>query len=296
MSYTSNQNVMNNNFGVELTDKQVKSFWEEGFLSLESITSISEVESLKKQYDSITKLVYTGEGIAEMAKRQELPLDEGRSLFLWIPLPGILAPNFKDMNELEDAIKIAKNCLKIHGKSKDKEEYENHAIQLITNLLQIKENIKKTIYLKNVIKIATQLLNVQETQIVAEGRIFFKPERYGSSIAWHQDGAHSECKDIIKIWMTLDPVDEQNGCMEFIKYSQQRLLKYQPYQGDPTGSFMKAGDEEIDLSNRVSCPLPAGGATIHHRLTLHYTGSNRSNIPRRVLTIVCRVADNEYNL
>jgi ectoine hydroxylase-related dioxygenase (phytanoyl-CoA dioxygenase family) len=284
---------MNNNFGVELTDKQVKSFWEDGFLSLESIIPLSEVESLKEDYDSITELVYPLEKITEIAERQELPFDEGQSFFLWIPLPGILAPKFKDVNELEDAIKIAKHCFKIHAKSKDKEEYKNDAIKLIANLLKIQENIKKTIYLKNVIKIATQLLNVRETQIVAEGRIFFKPARYGSTIPWHQDGAHAECKDTIKIWMTLDPVDEQSGCMEFIKYSNQHLLRYQPYQGDPTGSFMKTDDNEIDLSNKVSCPLPAGGATIHHRLTLHHTGSNRSRVPRRVLTIVCKVADAE---
>jgi Phytanoyl-CoA dioxygenase (PhyH) len=284
---------MNNHFGVELTDTQVTSFWEEGFLSLANITPLSEIDSLKEDYDTITNLVYPQAEIAEMAKKQELALDEGQSLFLWIPLPGILSPKFKDMNELEDAIKIAKHCLKIHTKSKDKKEYENRAIKLITNLLKIQENIKKTIYLQNVIKVAARLLNVQEAQIVAEGRIFFKPAQYGSTIHWHQDGAHAECSDIIKIWMTLDPVDEQNGCMEFIKYSHHRLLKYQPYQGDPSGSFMKTDDDEIDLTNKVSCPLLAGGATIHHRLTLHYTGSNKSNIPRRVLTIVCKLADTE---
>jgi Phytanoyl-CoA dioxygenase (PhyH) len=282
---------MSNQIGVELTDKQVKSFWEEGFLSLQNITPLAEVELLKANYNSITEIVYPLKEIAEIAERRELPLDEGKSLFLWIPLPGILFPKLKDANELDDAIKIAKHCLKIHTKSTNKEEYENRAIKLITNLLKIQEDIKKTIYLQNVIKVAARLLNVRETQIVAEGRIFFKPAQYGSTIHWHQDGAHAECEDIIKIWMTLDPVDEQNGCMEFIKHSHQSLLKYQPYQGDPTGSFMKTDDDEIDLSNKVSCPLPAGGATIHHRLTLHYTGVNRSNKPRRVLTIVCKVTN-----
>lgn len=284
---------MNNHFGVELTDRQVRSFWEEGFLSLENITPLLEVESLKEDYDSITELVYPQAEIAEIAGRRELPLDKGQSFFLWIPLPGILSPAFKDINELDDAIKIAKHCLKIHAQSTSKEEYENRAIKLITNLLKIQENIKKTIYLQNVIKVAAQILKVREAQIVTEGRIFFKPAQYGSTIHWHQDGAHAECEDIIKIWMTLDSVDEQNGCMEFIKYSHQSLLKYQPYQGDPTGSFMKTNDDEIDLRNQVSCPLPAGGATIHHRLTLHYTGANRSDKPRRVLTIVCKVANTE---
>jgi hypothetical protein len=284
---------MNNQLEVKLTDKQVESFWEEGFLSLKNIAPLSEVELLKENYDNITELVYPQQTIAEIAERRELPLDEGQSLFLWLPLPGILAPKFKDIGELDEAIKIAKHCLNIHTKSTDKAEYENRAIKLITNLLKIQENIKKTVYLQNVINIAAQILNVRETQILAEGRIFFKPAQYGSTVHWHQDGAHPTCRSIIKIWMTLDPVDEQNGCMEFIKYSHQGLLECQPYQGDPTGSFIKTGNDEIDLSNRVSCPLPAGGATIHHRLTVHYTGANRSNKPRRALTIVCKVADTD---
>jgi hypothetical protein len=282
---------MNSQIEVKLTNTQVESFWEEGFLSLQNIAPLAEVELLKENYDSITELVYPQQTIAEIAERRELPLDAGQSLFLWLPLPGILSPSLKDVNELDEAIKIAKYCLKIHTKLTDKEEYENRAIKLITNLLKIQENIKKTIYLQNVINIAAQILNVRETQVHAAGRFFFKPAQYGSTVRWHQDGAHPTCSSLIKIWMTLDAVGEQNGCMEFIKYSHQRLLKCQSYQSDPTGSFMKTDDDEIDFSNKVSCPLPAGGATIHHRLTAHYTGANRTNRPRRVLTIVCRVAD-----
>lgn len=284
---------MNSQTELKLTNKQVESFWEEGFLALESIIPPSEVALLRNNYDSITELVYPVEELAEIAARQELPLEDGRSLFLWIPLPRTLFPKFQDESELDEAVKIVKHCLKIHTKSKDRQEYEDRAIKLITSLLTIQENIQNTIYLKNVIEIASRLLNVPKPQIVAEGRIFFKPAHYGSAIHWHQDGAHAECEDIIKIWMTLDPVDEQNGCMEFIKYSHHRLLRYQPDKSDPTGSFMKTNDNEIDLSNRVTCPLPVGGATIHHRLTLHSTGFNRSNIPRRVLTVVCKVIDTE---
>jgi ectoine hydroxylase-related dioxygenase (phytanoyl-CoA dioxygenase family) len=288
--------MMNNQIQFKLTDKQVKLFWEEGFLSLENIAPLSEVKILEENYNAITELIYPQQKISEIVERKDLPLDEGQSLFLWLPLPGILTAQVEDRDELDEAINIVKHCLTIHTKLISKEEYENRAIKLIKNLLEIKRNIKKTIYFQNVINIAAQILNVRETQILAEGRFFFKPAQYGSTVHWHQDGAHPTCSSIIKIWMTLDPVDEQNGCMEFIKYSHQRLLKCQPYEGDPSGSFMKTDDDEIDFSHRVACPLPAGGATIHHRLTVHYTGANRTNRPRRVLTIVCRVADSAKNI
>ena len=41
----------------------------------------------------------------------------------------------------------------------------------------------------------------------------------------------------------------------------------------------------IDDADLIACPLPAGGATIHHFGTLHATGGNNSDVPRRVMTV-----------
>ena len=275
---------------VDLTDKQVSSFWEQGFLTLERIATHSEIETLKQDYDRITDLIHPPDKIAELAEKHELPLDDGRAIFVWVPFPGPLGLNLKDTSYLSNAMKIAKHLLKEQEKLNNT-DYLNNLVKLTKCLLSIQDKLKDASYFKNVIKTAARLLKVQETEVTGEGRIFLKPARYGSPIPWHQDGTHLACHDILKIWIPLDPVDEENGCMQFIKYSHQRLCKYQPYQGDPTGSFMKTDDDEIDLSKKVVCPLPAGGATIHHRLTLHHSGPNRTNAPRRALVIVCKVAD-----
>lgn len=39
--------------------------------------------------------------------------------------------------------------------------------------------------------------------------------------------------------------------------------------------------DDVDPKGAVACPLPAGGMTIHQPKTLHYTGPNRTNTPRR---------------
>jgi hypothetical protein len=280
-----------NHLAFGLTDQQIQCFWADGFLALPNIMPSSEVESLRQDYNSITNLIYSDEQIAEFASSQKLPFDHGQSFFLWIPLPGMLHPNIQDSQSLDDAVNIVQHCLTVHATAQSDEAYKTQAIQLIRNLLRMNENIKRTVYFRNVLQIASQLLQVQEHQIIAEGRIFYKPALHGSTIPWHQDGAHAECADKIKIWVPLDPVDEHNGCMEFIKQSHHHLLKFQTYPGDASGSFMKTDDDQIDFSQHVTCPLPAGGATIHHRLTLHATGANQSNIPRRVLTIVCKLVN-----
>ena len=38
-------------------------------------------------------------------------------------------------------------------------------------------------------------------------------------------------------------------------------------------------------SQAVACPLPPGGATFHDSRTMHFTGANRSHVPRRAYII-----------
>ncbi len=55
----------------------------------------------------------------------------------------------------------------------------------------------------------------------------------------------------------------------------------------PGGDNRVNGLEAIGINdaNSISCPLPAGGATVHHLRTLHATGGNNSDVTRRVMTI-----------
>jgi ectoine hydroxylase-related dioxygenase (phytanoyl-CoA dioxygenase family) len=47
----------------------------------------------------------------------------------------------------------------------------------------------------------------------------------------------------------------------------------------PHGVVLAAVDP--DSSTAIACPLEIGGATIHHPLTLHYTGANQTDSYRR---------------
>jgi hypothetical protein len=42
---------------------------------------------------------------------------------------------------------------------------------------------------------------------------------------------------------------------------------------------------DFDRSTVIACPLEIGGATLHHPLTLHYTGANQTDKCRRVWII-----------
>ena len=45
-------------------------------------------------------------------------------------------------------------------------------------------------------------------------------------------------------------------------------------------------DPPVDTSAAVPCPIPAGGATIHHCRTVHFGGTNVSAVPRRAMTTI----------
>jgi hypothetical protein len=118
----------------------------------------------------------------------------------------------------------------------------------------------------------------------------FKPPHNETPTPWHQDEAYS-CEPIplrsVHFWIPLQPVTEQNGCMWFVPGS--NLGSLLPHyvasrRSDGTAAPGAGGTlatEHVDVTKAVSCPLPVGGATVHHPLTLHYTGANQSDEHRK---------------
>jgi ectoine hydroxylase-related dioxygenase (phytanoyl-CoA dioxygenase family) len=114
----------------------------------------------------------------------------------------------------------------------------------------------------------------------------FKPARVGAETPWHQDEAYwNPALDYqsISVWIPLQEVTRENGCMEFIPGSHRlEVLPHHSIGYDSRVHGLEIDpNPEVDLSTAVACPLPAGGCTIHHYRTLHFTGANRSPIARR---------------
>jgi len=119
----------------------------------------------------------------------------------------------------------------------------------------------------------------------------FKPAKHGATTPWHQDEAYWgpdwEYRSM-SVWVPLQDVDEENGCMQFIPGThKQDILPHQPIGNDPRVHGLEVAPEaEIDLSHAVICPLEAGGATFHPSRTLHFTAANASERPRRALIMM----------
>jgi ectoine hydroxylase-related dioxygenase (phytanoyl-CoA dioxygenase family) len=141
--------------------------------------------------------------------------------------------------------------------------------------------LKEGLYRVNALAIARQLLG-PEAQSQGEHAIF-KPARTGAATPWHQDEAYWNPAveyNAFSLWIPLQPATLDNGCMQFVPRSHQmEVLPHHCIHNDPRIHGLEV--DAADVSTAVACTLPPGGATIHHNRTLHYTGPNRSDVPRR---------------
>lgn len=99
---------------------------------------------------------------------------------------------------------------------------------------------------------------------------------------WHQDiafvGAPS-FHEMITIWMPLQDVAEQNGCLSYVAGSHRAgVLPHRRVENNDNGLVYDGAVEDP-----VACPLRAGDAVVHHFRTLHAAGGNSSAHPRRAI-------------
>jgi hypothetical protein len=117
-----------------------------------------------------------------------------------------------------------------------------------------------------------------------------KPARVGPPTPWHQDAAYWDPRmihDAVSVWVPLQPVDAENGCMQFVPGSHRLdVLPHKHIGDDPDTIALELADPSPELiADAVACPLPGGGATFHGGYTVHYTGPNTSAEPRRALIL-----------
>jgi hypothetical protein len=118
----------------------------------------------------------------------------------------------------------------------------------------------------------------------------YKPPHNNSPTAWHQDEVYSSAAmplRSIHFWIPLQAATVENGCMWYVPGSHlQGKIPHRAANVRTAGSSSEITGttfvvDAVDESRAVACPIPAGGATLHHPLTLHYAGPNRSDDYRR---------------
>lgn len=168
------------------------------------------------------------------------------------------------------------------------EDDQEPALPQILNPSKYAPELKETLLRANAEAVARQLLG---PEIIYRGdHAIRKPPRSGAATPWHQDEAYNHpamAYDEISIWIPLQPATLENGCMWFVPRSHTGdILPHHPIGNDPRIIGLEVDDPESRTADAVACPLPPGGATVHHCKTLHYTGPNLSSEPRRAYILM----------
>jgi phytanoyl-CoA hydroxylase len=82
----------------------------------------------------------------------------------------------------------------------------------------------------------------------------------------------------ITIWLALDLVNRNNGCLHYLRGSHEET--------HPNQIFIT--DIETDSDDVVQVEVNPGDAVIHNALTVHWSGGNKSDMPRRAISYFYR--------
>ena len=118
-------------------------------------------------------------------------------------------------------------------------------------------------------------------------QIFCKPPEVGGPKPVHQDNFYfgpEPADSMLTAWVAMDDATEENGCLQYGDGSHLRGLL--PHTAPEDRPFdLRVSPETMAAFPMVPAPVPRGGVSFHHGLTLHQSGRNSSPHPRRAVAI-----------
>jgi phytanoyl-CoA hydroxylase len=136
---------------------------------------------------------------------------------------------------------------------------------------------------------------LQLAELLLEGPVrsegvewFNKPARIGKPTPPHQDGFYFCLKpdEALTIWIALDDVDEENGCVRYLRGSHREGVQQHGRSAVLGFSQTILDFEPRDGQRELVGIVRRGDALVHHSATIHWADANRSSRQRRACGLV----------
>lgn len=118
---------------------------------------------------------------------------------------------------------------------------------------------------------------------------FAKPARVGTKTPWHQDGEYWPIEPLATctVWIAIDASTPENGCLKVIPGSHQPRRLAVHHQNDAPGLALnlELDPSQFDESRAENIELRPGQLSLHDVYLFHGSEANRSEHPRRGLTL-----------
>jgi phytanoyl-CoA hydroxylase len=126
------------------------------------------------------------------------------------------------------------------------------------------------------VELAEALLG--ESVVAQEPEWFNKPPGTEHATPPHQDNYYfnfNPCS-VVTIWMALDPVDDENGCLRYVPGSHLRGVR--PHNATKVLGFSQGISDfgPDDMAREKTIHLQPGDVAVHHGNTIHRAEPNRS--------------------
>jgi len=187
------------------------------------------------------------------------------------------------------------NRKEVYGKGDDadKSYYDNVFTQLI-NLWQDNDKMRQIMLDARLGKMAAQLAGVDGIRIWHDQALVKAP--WANATSWHLDTPYWSFSDrrALSIWVALDDVTYQNGCLFFIPESYHSTSFENPGIGKNMGAIFQTYPE-FKSSKSVAAPMKAGSCSFHNGLTIHGAHANMTSGFRRAMTCAYMPDGNTFN-
>ena len=118
---------------------------------------------------------------------------------------------------------------------------------------------------------------------------FAKPAKIGTRTPWHQDGEYWPITPLATctVWIALDDATISNGCLKFLpgSHKDKRLESHHLNNSDDIALPLELDHRHVDESKAEAIELEAGQISLHDVFLMHASEANRSNQPRRGMTL-----------
>lgn len=118
---------------------------------------------------------------------------------------------------------------------------------------------------------------------------FAKPAKVGSRTPWHQDGEYWPIRPLAtcSVWIAVDNSNIENGCLQVIpgSHKHRELKNHHVNRADGLALPLELDEDTFNERESVNIELERGQISLHDVYLMHASEPNRSNHPRRGMTL-----------
>ena len=173
-------------------------------------------------------------------------------------------------------------------------EYFGKVFDQLLNLWQTDEGVKELMCDARIGSMAANLAGVDGIRIWHDQALFKRP--WANPTSWHLDTPFWSFSDrrALSIWIALDDVTPENGCLFFIPGSFHETTFENKGIGKNMDAIFQVYPQLVNAKS-AAAPMKAGSCSFHNGLTIHGANANMTGGFRRAMTCAYMPDGNVFN-